>query len=177
MADPDRTLIISGRRATLTRRELLMMFGGATGLVVFAVIQRQWVYLTATVVIVVVNAFRAMRPTTVIDRDGIRRPWRRVSVLPWGQVDHVVQPLYVTYVQVVTTDGRTINLTDVDVSATADVGALGDKPVKTEAVNVPRPVTRERTQREIEADVTRRAAELAAEREQLARTNIRRPKI
>lgn len=176
MPEPDETPVVTGRRATPIRRELSLRFAATIGLVVLFVVLRQWVYLTATLVFVAVTTFRIVQPATVIDRNGIRRPWSRVSFLSWDQIDHVVQPRYATHVQVRTTDSRTINLTDVDVSRTADVAATGHKSVTAEAFDVPKPVARERTQREIEADVTRRVAELAVERDQLARNNIRWPR-
>lgn len=130
----------------------------------FLIAERRWTSVVLMAALLVFVAVRRSRPPTTVNGVGISRPWRRASLLPWALIDHVLQPGHELSVRVVTTTGRTIRLDEIEAAMTTRVAEIGGRPVKAEVVPVPRPIERERTQREVEADVARRAARLAEER-------------
>lgn len=164
-------------RLSLTRREKwwLAVYPVVTiGFVLLLVKEHRWTSLVLWAVLLVFVVVRRARPPTTVDAEGIARPWRRQAFLPWSLVDHVLQPGYEQAVRIVTTTGRTIRLDGVDASRTDEVAEIGGRPLKAESAPVPKPIERERTQREIEADVARRAALLADERRRISGSTSKR---
>lgn len=170
MADSDQ--IVTGARPQLTKREkrwLPVYLLAALAAASYLVLANGWGSVAPMAVVSVFSALRAARPPTVVTAEGISRPWRRLSFLPWSLVDHVVHPTYQPCVQLVTTAGRTVTLDDIQAPKASRVADLGQRPLKPEALPVPRPIEREQTQREIEGDVARRAARLTAEWRRMSR--------
>ncbi len=120
-----------------------------------------------------VRSALAWRPPTQITAEGIRRPWRRLGFVPWTDVSCVLAPqpgLYRLRLQL--TDGKVVSLDDIPGDRTAALAAIGGKEVIRPAVPTvrpgPHPSPRPRTDDEVLADVTRQAAALARQREELA---------
>lgn len=125
-----------------------------------------------------------MRPPTVIDAAGIRRPWRwRSRFIPWAQVDAIVSrpaataPGSAPRVSLVA-GGRPVVLDDIPADQAALVARIGDRPLRrppTPVIPVPPPRAKQRSDVDVEADVARRAAALDRGWSDLAAANRHRP--
>lgn len=114
---------------------------------------------------------RFRRPT-VVSAKGIVRPWRRTSTVSWNDVTTVAAATPGVYpVRLNLVGGRTLSLDDIPAAESRAVAALGGKSVQP-AKQLTAPVAthpdRERNAQQIEADVTRQAAVLAEQRQQMA---------
>lgn len=117
------------------------------------------------------------RPPTVVSADGVRRPWRRPGRVSWTDVVAVVAPQPgLSGMRLQLTSGKKM-LLDIPGDRTAAVAAIGGKEVVLPARPVVRPAPPRapglRTDQHVLADVTRQAAALARQREELAEQSRR----
>lgn len=172
----DETTIIGGRPRPRSRIQIiaLALCVLVAGLLAFRDIAsgrpRTFVaFLWPYILLFVISTVLRFRPPTVIDGHGIRRPWRKRAFIPWDEVRSVISPdpaFYLTRLKL--EDGTTIELPGLPVARSAAIAALGHKQVTRDVPAIrPSPEPRERSAQEIEADVGRRAAALAAQREAL----------
>jgi hypothetical protein len=169
--------IIFGNRPVLKRRHRWAIAVAGVGSLLLVTVwdaRPNWTLAGIIAISLPVRVVNQLRPPTVITAAGIDRPWCRRSFLTWDSIDHVVEQSYVSDVRVTTTEGKTLRLFGVDASLTADVAALSARPVRPHQIPTPRTVTKEPTQREMEADVARRAAALADERRRMSDSDKQR---
>lgn len=157
---------IVGRRVQESVRatRFLVLFIGVA--VVWALISGQWRNLLVIAAALVSSGWLQFRPTTVIDRSGIRRPGRLRRRVAWSDVDAVAAPQPGVFpARLVLTNGKFLKLDDIPAADSAAVAELGDRRVL-RATPPPRrpPRTVIPTDQEIRADVARRAAALAVQR-------------
>ena len=118
------------------------------------------------------QAWLRWRPPTVVTKDGVRRPWRRIGVISWTEVATVGRPqLGVFAASLVLVNGKRVALDDIAADQSAAIAQIGKKKLSAPpAVQMPAAASpyRVRTPMEIEADVTRQATALAQQREWLA---------
>lgn len=137
--------------------------------VILAVVRRNAGDLIGAGLFLAVTIGQLLVPPTYITADAIHRPWRKFSRIRWAEVDHLVHPSLMPYLQVILLSGQRISLTDIPVDRASDVAALGHTIVTGEPVRIAPVSVREPTAQQREADVARRAALLAAERAELAK--------
>jgi hypothetical protein len=164
--------IIGVRRPPMTRktyRAVVLMGLAIVVLFVWDMMRGRWSGLIIAPVFAAPALLQALRPPTVIDAEGIRRPWRRPRMISWPEVASVLAPqLGLDWTRIRLTNGRTIDLTDVPPDRSAAVATLGGQSVVVEQqARRPALPAAPRTDREIEADVQRRAQALAAERQEM----------
>lgn len=113
------------------------------------------------------------RPPTQVTAEGVRRPWRRRGFVPWTDVASVLAPqpgLFGMRLQL--TNGKKVALDDIPGDQTAAVAAIGGKdvvqPARPSVPSFPPRLPRARTDADVLGDVTRQAAALARQREELA---------
>ena len=119
-----------------------------------------------------VQTWLRRRPPTVVTKDGIRRPWRRIGVISWTEVAAVGRPqLGVWAASLVLLNGKSVVLEDIAADQSTAIAQIGQKKLSApRAVQMPAAASPHhvRTPMEIEADVTRQATALAQQREWLA---------
>ncbi len=133
---------------------------------------------------IAIGGLLAYRPVTRVTAEGVHRglfgPGRRF--LPWDAIEAVGQPGPLTSVtMLILTNGKVVSLADIPRARSADVAAIGHKPIK------PIPYTtspavraepRRPSQTEVDRNLERRAAALAADRERMAKelAKLKRPR-
>ena len=123
-----------------------------------------------------------LRPLTVVDASGVRRPLRLRRFVPWSEVAAVAAPEPgALRVRLMLDGGRAITLDDIPAQQSAAVAELGGRELRRlTPVSIPAPRTiaaeRERTDQERAADVDRRARALAAQRAEMAAQAHLRPR-
>ena len=170
---------IVGRRPPMTRKAIRFTVLLALLLVVLFVVQvarGRWTGLLLPALWTVVLLVQRLRPPTVVNASGIRRPWRRRSRISWVEVETVAEPLPGHHpVRLNLVGASPVSLDGIPAAQSAAVAALGEKQV-TRAVpmRLPPPRPGHRTDADIEADVARRARALAEER---AALEMRYPRL
>lgn len=163
---------VVGKRAPVSlkqQRILVVTAALYTAFVAWQVSQGRWTSTGAFIVWVVWVGVIFLRPATVADREGIRRPWRRRRFVPWSEVDEVLAPQIGTHpVRLRLTSGKTLALDDIAATASAEVARIGGVRVAAPEKYRPPPARpRQPTDRDVEADVNRRAQALAERGAQL----------
>ena len=141
------------------------------GLFILEVSRQRWSFVVFFPIYAAILMARYLRPPTEVNSSGIHRPLRRRSFILWDAVGTIAAPAREFHtVRINLTNGSTIALHDIPASESATVAAIGGKRI-TPAIPVRVPPKRptRRTDQDIEADVARRAAALAAERADLER--------
>jgi hypothetical protein len=140
-------------------------------LFILEVSRQRWSFVIFFPIYAAILMARYLRPPTEVNSTGIHRPLRRRSYILWDTVKTIAAPAPEFHtVRINLINGTTIALHDIPASESATVAANGGKQI-TPAIPVrvpPRSPTR-RTDQDLEADVARRAAALAAERADLER--------
>jgi hypothetical protein len=91
---PGRASVV-GRRPSASRR---LTVGRGILIAVYAVLlawdvyRLRWSSLAFAGVLIIMLAGLLLRPPTVVDQSGIRRPWRRRSFIAWTDVETVAAP-------------------------------------------------------------------------------------
>ena len=144
--------------------------------IVFGIRGRDWFFLVMYGAAGSFQVVLSWRPPTQVTVDGIRRPWRRPGFVPWSEVSAVLAPqLGVTGIRLQLGSGRTVAL-DIPADRCAAVAAMGGKDVIRPVLPTVRPgppPPRTRTDQDVLVEVTRQAATLARQREDLARLSRR----
>ena len=165
---------IVGRRSTLSRGArvlLVILLVVWCPLIAWDVYRQRYAGPLLVVVWVVALLVLRRRPPTVADASGVRLPWCRRSHISWTEVDTVAPSLPgLSLVRLNLVDGSTVSLGGIAVARSAEAAALGGKRIAAPEPRrwpsaAPPPPPRRRTDRDIEADVARRAQALAEERE------------
>jgi hypothetical protein len=157
--DDDAPTRIVGRRPGMSgRRKVvpLVLLALYLAFVGWAVSKGQW-SSTALLALFVWNTAAAFRRPTVVQADGVTRHWRLRHFVKWTDVERVAarQP-GIERVRLWMKDGKTITLDDIPVEESAAVAAIGGIPLGYPD-NTPERRPGQRTARDAEADVDRRA--------------------
>lgn len=169
---------ITGRRVAVRRRKwllvlyLLLVIAVVVYAVRFGSRRHDWGFFVFYGCYGLANVATVLRPPTQVTAQGVGRPWRRTSFVPWSEVSSVVaaQP-GMGPMRLQLSTGQRVPLTDISGDLVAAVAALGGKDVvraDLPTVSAPPAPPRPRTDTEVLGDVTRQAQQLARQREELA---------
>ena len=176
---PDETqeTLVGRRPAPLTRTQLvcyLVYLGCAIG---YAIVRDRFELIVFVVVFSLYPAVQLRQPSTVVNRAGIRRPWRRPAIVYWPEVASVAAPQPGNAeVRLTLTTGKTVGLQGIWATHSAQVAALGGKELLAPPpVRMPPRALGVRSDIEITADVERRAKALSDEWRRLDQQSPHRP--
>lgn len=167
---------VVGERQPMDKRAIavaLVVLGVATA---WSVWRQQYAALAVLTFFAIRGALLGLKPASVVSPAGILRPWRTRSVIGWAEVHAVIAPrpgVRTTRLKLV--NGKEVSVDDVPAARSADVAALGGKPIETAAPPArpaPRPVVP--ADRDATFDIDRRAAALSAEWRRMELDNMSR---
>ncbi|WP_188939627.1 hypothetical protein [Nakamurella endophytica] len=168
---------VRGRRPPDIGRTLLTSVPAFALLIGFAVLHHAFSLLIMWALMFAVLVLPRLRPVTVVDQQGVYRPWRWRRRVGWEQVDYVAPPAPgVASPRLVLRNDSTVPLDDIPPDVAWQVAAIGGKPYHPHRVPMPaaprsnRPATDEQRAE----DVRRRAARLSDGWADLERRNERR---
>lgn len=171
VGEPEPVAVVGSRGQMAPWERRLILFGTAfvVGFVVLAAVRRNVGDLIGAGLFLLVTIVQVMVPPTRITAEAIHRPWRKYSRIPWSEVDHLIQPTLVPYLQVKLQSGKRFSLTDIPLERAAEVAGIGRTTVTGEPIRITPPPTGQKSAQERQADVSREAARLSAERTEMAK--------